>query len=45
MFPFLAEGVRQPRHAAHLHPDCEVLAFDVGRADLGSVGTAHDRFW
>ena len=30
-FKLLAEGVRQSREAAHVHPHREVLAFNVGR--------------
>jgi len=37
MFPFLAEGIRQPRHAAHLHPNRE----QVYLAELVSGGPHH----
>jgi len=37
VFPFLAERVRQPGHAAHLHPNRETLTFDVGCANLDGV--------
>ena len=39
---FLAERVREARHAADLHPHGEVLALHVGRGGEGHVGVAHD---
>jgi hypothetical protein len=43
--PFLRKRIRQPRQAAHLHSDREVLPFHMGRANLGSVRLSHDGFW
>ena len=42
VLPLLRERVRQPREAAHLHSDREVLAFHMAGADLRRVGIAHD---
>src|ERR1039458_3695023 len=36
ILPLLREGIRQPREAAHLHSDCEVLAFYVRCADFAA---------
>lgn len=37
----LAEPVSQPRKPAHPHPEIQVLAFHVGRADVLRIGTAY----
>ena len=42
ILPFLAEGVRQARQAAHLHSDGEVLPFHDGSADTGGIAMAED---
>ena len=42
ILPLVAEAVRQPREAAHLHSDREVLALHIGRANLRGIGVAHD---
>jgi hypothetical protein len=34
----LAESIRQPRQAAHLHPHREVLPFHERSAHVGGVG-------
>ena len=42
VLPLLRESIRQPRKAAHLHSDREILAFHMGRANLRGIGVAHD---
>ena len=42
VLPLLAEAVRQPREAAHLHANREVLALHVAGANLRGIGVAHD---
>src|ERR1039458_4000455 len=42
VLPLLAESVRQPRQAAHLHSDGEILTLHMGRANLVGIGVAHD---
>ena len=37
ILPFLAEGVRQPREAAILHPNRQVRPLNVGRANLAGL--------
>jgi hypothetical protein len=37
-----AEGIRQPREAAHLHANREVLAFYMAGANLRWIGVSHD---
>ena len=39
---FFRERVRQPRAPPHGHPHREVLALDVGRADVLRVGRSAD---
>lgn len=39
----LAEGVRQSSEVADRHPHCEVLALNVGRADVPRIGIAGSR--
>ena len=40
IFKLLRERIRQPREAAHVHPHGEVLALDIGRADMRYVWIA-----
>ena len=42
VFQFLAESVRQPRHAPSMHADVEVVPFRVGRADVRHVRISAD---
>jgi hypothetical protein len=42
VLPLLRERVRQPREAAHVHPDREVLALHMAGANFRRVGVAHD---
>jgi hypothetical protein len=42
ILPFFAEGIRQPRKAAHLHSDGEILALHDGSADTGGIAMAED---
>src|ERR1035437_2010315 len=42
ILPLLRERVRQPREAAHLQTDGEILALDVAGANLRRIGIAHD---
>lgn len=39
----LAEGVRQPSEAAHVHPHGQVLALDVTGRDMTGIRIASDR--
>jgi len=36
------EAIREASEAAHVHPHGEVLAFNVGRADVLCIGLAGD---
>ena len=42
VLPLLRERIRQPREAAHLHSDGEILPLHVRRADLFRIGFPHD---
>lgn len=42
VLPLFAEGIRQPRQAAHGHSDREVLALNVAGANEVRVRVAHD---
>ena len=42
ILPLLRERIRQPREAAHLHSDGEILAFHMAGTDLRRIGVAHD---
>ena len=42
VLPLFAERVRQPGQAAHGHADCQILPFNVARANQALVGIAHD---
>jgi hypothetical protein len=43
VLPLFAEGVSEPRHAAHSHADRKILSFDVRRANARHIGLAVDR--
>jgi hypothetical protein len=34
----LGKGIRQARKAPHAHPHCQVVAFDIGGADMLGIG-------
>ena len=42
IIPLLRESIGEPRKAAHLHSDREVLAFHMRRANPFRIGIAHD---
>ena len=42
VLPLFAEAIRQPREAAHLHSDGEILTFYMAGANLRRIGVAHD---
>ena len=42
ILPLLRERICQPREAAHLHSDREVLALHMRRAHFRGIGIAHD---
>ena len=42
VLPFLAEGVGEPRKAAHLHSNGEVPAPHDGSADAGGIAMSED---
>src|ERR1017187_5301994 len=42
VLPLLAERICQPREAAHLHSDGEVLSLYMAGANLRRIGVSHD---